>query len=139
MSEPIYTAKTWRDRNGVWRWQTYKNDIPVALPQTLSTIFRTAASRESALQQARCEMERDQTGGVEWTVLNQALPRESTMGRPVPGLYVVMSAPPSPDSQFVELEDQDGHGVGPVQSGAEWRQEGNYWTLGPFAPVEESK
>lgn len=71
---------------------------------------------------------------------SEALPKIKPAGRLAdrsPGLYVVMTAPPGPDSEFVELEDEKGCGVGPAKSGAEWREEGIYWTLGPFAPVEE--
>lgn len=50
-----------------------------------------------------------------------------------PGLYVLMSAPPGPDSEFVEVEDENGHGVS-----IPWRQEGAFWVLGPFAPAEDT-
>lgn len=49
------------------------------------------------------------------------------------GLWVVMARSPGPDGDFVELEDQDGRGVGP-ESGVDWRQEGALWLLGPFGP-----
>jgi hypothetical protein len=42
-------------------------------------------------------------------------------------VWVRMDRPPGPDSQFVELEDESGHGVR-----AEWQEWGRYWALGPF-------
>jgi hypothetical protein len=52
------------------------------------------------------------------------------------GLYFVFDGPPSHESgRFVEVEDQNGKGVGPDTTRAEWREEGHLWSLGPFAPV----
>ena len=49
-------------------------------------------------------------------------------------LYVIMSEPPSATSQFVELEDENGAGVGP--QGVEWTERPDgLWQLGPFAPM----
>lgn len=48
-----------------------------------------------------------------------------------PGLWVRMSAPPSPDSEFVELENEHGFGVGP-ETGVRWVIDGEHWLLGPF-------
>lgn len=54
------------------------------------------------------------------------------------GFWVVFDGPPSHESgRFVELEDQDGHGLGPARSGASWRQEGELWALGPFIRVPD--
>jgi hypothetical protein len=53
------------------------------------------------------------------------------------GLYVVMTQAPSPEGEFVELEDERGCGVG-LESGIHWQQEEDgYWLLGPFAPADE--
>lgn len=48
--------------------------------------------------------------------------------------YVVFDGPPSHESgRFIEVEDGHGHGLGPSQCGADWRQrEDGYWELGPF-------
>lgn len=136
MSAPVYTAKTWRNEHG-WTWRTCRDDKPISRPMTLVTLFRATSTRAAALEQAKLDMEWDRDWGPEEVVLNpQAAPTMPV--RREPGYYVVMTAPPGPDSEFVELEDQDGRGVGPVQSGAEWRQESDYWTLGPFAPVDET-
>jgi hypothetical protein len=56
--------------------------------------------------------------------------------REKPGIYFVFDGPPGPESgRFVETEDENGRGVGKDTTGAEWRQEGAYWSLGPFAAV----
>ena len=47
------------------------------------------------------------------------------------GLWVVMTTAPHANGEFVELEDESGCGVG-ESSGVRWRQEGDYWLLGPF-------
>jgi hypothetical protein len=54
-------------------------------------------------------------------------------------IYIVFDGPPSHGSgRFVEVEDDDGHGLGPSTTGAGWHQrEDGYWTLGPFARVEK--
>lgn len=50
------------------------------------------------------------------------------------GLWVVLNHGPSPWSDFVEMEDEAGRGVGP-ESGVGWKREGRYWLLGPFQPA----
>lgn len=58
-------------------------------------------------------------------------------GRRRKGLWVVMTKPPGPSGEFVELEDEQGRGVGPADTGVTWMQEGEYWLLGPFRPAGE--
>ena len=50
-------------------------------------------------------------------------------------IYIIFDGPPSHDSgRFVEVEDADGHGLGPEQTGADWKQrDDGLWQLGPFA------
>lgn len=141
MSEPIYIAKTWRDSAGGWRWQTLKDGAEIPRRGASVGLVFGVPSRAEALARARHDMEWDRDCGVEEIVLNPEVipePEVKTETPPptrAPGLYVVTTSPPGPNSEFVELEDQDGHGVGPLQSGAEWREEGDYWTFGPLAPV----
>jgi hypothetical protein len=47
------------------------------------------------------------------------------------GLWVVLRRGPGPDSDFVELENERGEGVGPA-SGIAWREEDGLMLLGPF-------
>lgn len=56
---------------------------------------------------------------------------------PLPaGHYVICDGPPGPESgRFIELEDQDGRGVGSGTSGADWHQVDGRWALGPFKPT----
>lgn len=55
-----------------------------------------------------------------------------------PGLYVILRRAPGPESDFVELEDQEGKSVGPTDSGARWTLiDGGLWRLGPFRSVYE--
>lgn len=54
------------------------------------------------------------------------------------GHYVILDSPPGPEPEsgrFIELEDQDGKGVGSATSGADWHQVNGRWALGPFKPV----
>ena len=52
---------------------------------------------------------------------------------PEDAMHVVFDGPAGPQSgRFVELHDDEGRGLGPEQSGTEWREDGKYWTLGPF-------
>jgi hypothetical protein len=53
--------------------------------------------------------------------------------------YVVFDGPPTQESgRFVEVEDGHGHGLGPSQTGAEWRErDDGWWELGPFANARE--
>ena len=54
------------------------------------------------------------------------------------GLYVVFDGPPSHESgRFVELETDRGASTGSASSGADWAQEGDLWSLGPFASSRE--
>lgn len=58
--------------------------------------------------------------------------------QPTTPLYVVFDGPPSHESgRFVELETEDGRSVGPAESGAEWREQGGLWYLGPLFPNPE--
>lgn len=44
-------------------------------------------------------------------------------------VFIVFDGPPSHDSgRFVEVETADGKSV----SAGEWKQDGEYWNLGPF-------
>lgn len=49
-------------------------------------------------------------------------------------LYVVFDGPPSHESgRFIEVENANGEGRGPAQTGADWTErEDGLWTLGPF-------
>lgn len=140
MSEPVYTAKTWRDSAGGWRWQTFKDGADITRRGSAVGIRFGVTSRAEAIARARLDMEWNRDCGVEEIRLHpKAAETTDERAERTPGLYVVMTNPPGPDSEFVELENQDGRGVGPVQSGAEWRQEGLYWTLGPFGPARSGE
>lgn len=57
------------------------------------------------------------------------------MSERIPGkLYVVLACGPGPDSDFVELEDHKGRGVG----GYRWLQEDGLWLLEVEAPAKPS-
>ncbi len=49
-------------------------------------------------------------------------------------IYIIFDGPPSHDSgRFVEVENARGNGLGPEQTGADWKQrEDKLWSLGPF-------
>lgn len=52
-------------------------------------------------------------------------------------VYVVFDGPPGPESgRFVELEDEEGRGVGGVNHVVQWSEQetkhGKLWRLGPF-------
>jgi hypothetical protein len=53
-------------------------------------------------------------------------------------IYIVFDGPPSHESgRFVEVEDEQRHGLGPSATGADWAQrDDGCWTLGPFARAE---
>jgi len=59
---------------------------------------------------------------LEMVAVTQA-PRE-------PGIYIVFDGPPSHESgRFVEVENETGASI----HAGEWRNEGDFWALGPFA------
>ena len=55
-------------------------------------------------------------------------------------IYIIFDGPPSHESgRFVEVEDGDGKGLGPEQTGADWTKRGDgLWQLGPFANAQAS-
>ena len=50
-------------------------------------------------------------------------------------IYIIFDGPPSHESgRFVEVEDGNGKGLGPEQTGADWtKREDGLWQLGPFS------
>lgn len=50
-------------------------------------------------------------------------------------IYIIFDSPPGDGpSNFVDVEDGDGDGLSPEQTGATWRKLGDQsWALGPFA------
>lgn len=57
----------------------------------------------------------------------------------VPRVYVICDGSPGPEpGRFVEVEDEAGRSLGPVQTGAKWELSphggGRFWRLGPFHP-----
>lgn len=49
-------------------------------------------------------------------------------------VFIVFDGPPSNDSgRFVEVETADGKSV----SAGEWKQDGEYWNLGPFYTADQ--
>lgn len=137
MSEPVYEAKTWRGPYG-WQWSVTRDGGPLTVKRPRGLLIAMGVpTREAAIEQSRLDMRWDRDGGEERVILNpQETPEARDIPKRSPGFYFVTAAPPGPHSEFVELEDEQGCGVGPVQSGAEWFQEGDLWLLGPFARVE---
>lgn len=145
MSEPVYTARTWGVSNGRWYWQTLKDGKAIGRGGDGINYnwarLAGVSSREAAIEQCRLDMEFDRNYGTEEIVLNpeagraESEPAITELPPRSPGFYVVTSKAPGPKSDFVGVEDAECIGVGPVCSGAEWRQEGEYWALGPFARV----
>lgn len=97
-----------------------------------------AEARHKATEAAAMLVERWHIGKGGFTALAyhireevEAAPVEAALGGRAPGLYVIFNGPPGAvqSGEFVELEDQDGKGVG----GVNWDVWGDgLWALGPF-------
>lgn len=56
-------------------------------------------------------------------------------------IYIIFDSPPGDGpSHFVEVEDGEGNGLSPDQTGATWEKLGDQsWALGPFAPKQPAR